>query len=114
MPTFTSGRDTVLRRLWSRRLVPLAIAVSIAGAIVAVPRAATQEAGQIPTVTNNDAGGYRLWVLLFDVSSMQTDEVARAKAAALKWIDTGMSFLLSPISLRSTPSRRENTATRAE
>jgi hypothetical protein len=78
--------DAPPQRLWSRHLAPLAIALSVVTAFAAV-----QESSQIPSLANDGAGGYRLWVLLFDVSSMQTDEVTRAKAAAIKWIDTGMS-----------------------
>jgi len=88
-----------------RRLVPLALAVSVAGAV-----AARQETSQIPSVTNNDAGGYRMWVLLFDVSSMQADEVTRAKAAAVKWIDTGMSEddLVSVVTIGTSLKLLEN------
>jgi VWFA-related protein len=44
-----------------------------------------------PTISTADASGHRLWVLLFDTSSMQAADVLRAKLVAVRWIDSTMS-----------------------
>lgn len=43
-----------------------------------------------PTISTADASGHRLWVLLFDTSSMQAADVLRAKLVAVRWIDSSM------------------------
>ena len=44
-----------------------------------------------PTISAADAAGHRLWVLLFDTSSMQALDVLRAKRLAVQWIDAIVS-----------------------
>jgi hypothetical protein len=104
-------------RSWSRCTLPLAMLLSIAGALATAPLAAGQaasqipsHASQIPTVAGDNAAGYRLWVLVFDISSMQADDVARAKAVATTWIDTGMNEddLVSVVTIGSSLKLLEN------
>ena len=45
----------------------------------------------VSTLTSETAAGHRLLTLLFDVSSMQPDEVQRSVDAALAWVDKKMS-----------------------
>lgn len=100
----------MMSRLPLRRHTLLIVAVFVAAALSLMPGASAQEPSQVPSVANNDASGYRLWVLLFDLSSMQTDEVTRARASALKWIDTGMSEddLVSVVTIGSSLKLLEN------
>jgi VWFA-related protein len=60
-------------------------------------RPVTSKGGAAPTnasvspLTSETAAGHRLLTLLFDVSSMQPDDVQRSVDAALAWVDKAMS-----------------------
>src|SRR5438876_929078 len=56
----------------------------------APPAAIPADRGAVP-LTSNEVAGHRIWVLLFDTSSMQPEDVQKAVDAALKWTDTKMS-----------------------
>lgn len=73
-----------------RWLLGLVVMVSLATR----PGAAQSENPRVmvtPTISTADASGHRLWVLLFDTSSMQAADVLRAKLVAVRWIDSTMS-----------------------
>jgi VWFA-related protein len=53
--------------------------------------APAQPAADAPAVTPEQFAGHRLLVLLFDVSSMQPEDVQRAVDSADKYVDTAMS-----------------------
>jgi VWFA-related protein len=58
--------------------------------LVAAPAAATVDASAGP-LTSEDVAGRRIWVLLFDTSSMQPEDVQKAADAAIKWGQDRMS-----------------------
>src|SRR5580765_1302991 len=72
---------------------------------VAAPKPAAQpatpppDAGDKPAavdavngpLTTDEVAGHRVWVLLFDTSSMQPEDVQKAADAALKWTETKMT-----------------------
>jgi VWFA-related protein len=57
---------------------------------VADAAAATIDASAMP-LTSDAVAGHRVWILLFDTSSMQPEDVQKAADAALKWSDEKMS-----------------------
>lgn len=54
------------------------------------PAAATIDASATP-LTSDEVAGHRVWILLFDTSSMQPEDVQKAADAALKWSNEKMS-----------------------
>jgi VWFA-related protein len=64
----------------------------------------------VPTIAASDAARHRLWVLLFDLSSMQPPDVARAKAAAIRWIDASVlnDDLVSVVTVATTVKTPQN------
>ena len=42
-------------------------------------------------LTSDEVAGHRIWVLLFDTSSMQPEDVQKAADAAVKWANEKMS-----------------------
>ncbi|MEI6244829.1 MAG: VWA domain-containing protein [Acidobacteriota bacterium] len=55
-----------------------------------LPAAATIDASATP-LTSDEVAGHRVWILLFDTSSMQPEDVQKAADAALKWSNEKMS-----------------------
>lgn len=68
-----------------------------------VPAAATIDAAATP-LTSDEVAGHRVWILLFDTSSMQPEDVQKAADAALKWSNEKMSTsdLVAIASISST------------
>ncbi len=62
---------------------PAAAPATAAPVTVAPPRG-TIDAAKGP-LTSDDVAGHRVWVLLFDTSSMQPEDVQKAADAAIKW-----------------------------
>ena len=56
----------------------------------AAPAAVAADRGAVP-LTSEEVAGHRVWVLLFDTSSMQPEDVQKAADAALAWAGTKMS-----------------------
>ncbi len=54
------------------------------------PAAVAADRGAVP-LTSDEVAGHRVWILLFDTSSMQPEDVQKAADAAIKWTDTKMS-----------------------
>jgi VWFA-related protein len=54
------------------------------------PAAVASDRGAVP-LTSNEVAGHRVWILLFDTSSMQPEDVQKAADAAISWTDTKMS-----------------------
>jgi VWFA-related protein len=54
------------------------------------PAAIAANRGAVP-LTSDEVAGHRIWVILFDTSSMQPEDVQKAADAALKWTETKMS-----------------------
>ncbi len=67
------------------------------------PAAVPSDRGAVP-LTSDEVAGHRVWVLLFDTSSMQPEEIQKAADAALKWAETRMSpaDLVAVASISST------------
>jgi hypothetical protein len=63
-----------------------------------------------PTISAADAAGHRLWVLLFDTSSMQSLDVLRAKRLAVQWIDAivGKDDLASIVTVTASLELQQN------
>ena len=55
-----------------------------------LPAAAAIDASATP-LTSDEVAGHRVWILLFDTSSMQPEDVQKAADAALKWSTEKMS-----------------------
>ena len=70
----------------------------------------------IPTISSADATGHRLWVLLFDTSSMQAPDVLRAKLAAVQWIDStvGKDDLVSILTVSVSLKLEQNFTTNVD
>jgi VWFA-related protein len=49
------------------------------------------QASVIPSITDKEATGNRLWVFLFDTASIQGPDTARARTRALNWITFSMT-----------------------
>jgi VWFA-related protein len=66
-----------------------------------------------PTISSADAAGRRLWVLLFDTSSMQAPDVLRAKLAAVQWIDStvGKDDVVSILTVSTSLKLQQNFTT---
>ena len=77
-----------MRTRSSSRLVLLAVALLAAG--VSSRAQTAPPAPDVPTIAASAAAHHRLWVLLFDLSSMEAVDVTRAKAAAIRWIDASI------------------------
>jgi len=54
------------------------------------PAAVAADRGAVP-LTSNEVAGHRVWILLFDTSSMQPEDVQKAADAAISWTDSKMS-----------------------
>jgi hypothetical protein len=69
-----------------------------------------------PTISTADASGHRLWVLLFDTSSMQAFDVLRAKLLAVQWIDStvGKDDLVSVLTVSTSLKLQQNFTTNVE
>lgn len=69
----------------------------------AEPDSATIDASSSP-LTSAEVAGHRVWILLFDTSSMQPEDVQKAADAALKWSTEKMttSDLVAVASISST------------
>src|SRR5471032_246087 len=93
----------------SRWIWAIVVAVSIGGAAMRAQVPTVSPAG-VPTISEKDAAKHRLWVFLFDVSSMQPAEVVRARAWALHWISTGMTKddLVSVVTVSSSLKLLQN------
>lgn len=63
-----------------------------------------------PTITNAQAAGHRLWIFVFDVSSMSATELPRARHAATSWIAESMAGkdLVSVVSVGETLTLLQN------
>lgn len=61
----------------------------------ATPAAAADDAAKIDAsmmpLTSDEVAGHRVWILLFDTSSMQPEDVQKAADAAIKWSTDKMS-----------------------
>jgi hypothetical protein len=66
-----------------------------------------------PTISTAAAAGHRLWVLLFDMSSMQAPDVLRAKLVAVRWIDSnvGKDDLVSIVTVSASLKLQQNVTT---
>ena len=84
---------------------PIAAAPMLASATgqPAATRTPTVDAANGP-LTTADVAGHRVWVLLFDTSSMQPEDVQKATDAAVKWAKDGMTSadLVAVASIGST------------
>jgi hypothetical protein len=69
-----------------------------------------------PTISAADAAGHRLWVLLFDTSSMQAFDVMRAKLLAVQWIDSavGQDDLVSVLTVSASLKLQQNFTTNVD
>jgi VWFA-related protein len=69
-----------------------------------------------PTISTADAAGHRLWVLLFDTSSMQALDVLRAKRLAVHWIDAivGKDDLVSILTVSDSLKLQQNFTTNGD
>ncbi len=65
-------------------------APAMAAATAAAAAVATIDASATP-LTSDEVAGHRVWILLFDTSSMQPEDVQKAADAALKWSAEKMS-----------------------
>ena len=61
-----------------------------AAATAAAAAEATIDASMMP-LTSDEVAGHRVWILLFDTSSMQPEDVQKAADAAIKWSTDKMS-----------------------
>jgi VWFA-related protein len=94
------------------------------GSVLAASMAANLGAAQsenprvmvTPTISPADAAGHRLWVLLFDTSSMQALDVLRAKRLAVQWIDTivGKDDLVSIVTVSASLKLQQNFTTNGD
>lgn len=62
-----------------------------AGVTAATDTAAPKIDASASPLTSDEVAGHRVWVLLFDTSSMQPEDVQKAADAALKWSTEKMS-----------------------
>lgn len=69
-----------------------------------------------PTISTADATGHRLWVLLFDTSSMQAFDVLRAKRLAVQWIDAtvGKDDVVSILTVSTSLKLQQNFTTNVD
>jgi hypothetical protein len=94
--------------------VPSTFLGSVLAAVVATSLGAAQNAGPratvVPTISTADAAGHRLWVLLFDTSSMRAFDVLRAKRLAVQWIDAivGKDDLVSIATVSASLELQQN------
>ncbi len=81
-----------------------AVPVTVAAAPAAADQPAAVSATPSTPLTSNEVAGHRVWVLLFDTSSMQPEDVQKAADAAIKWTDTkmGPADLVAVASISST------------
>jgi VWFA-related protein len=98
-----------------RWIFGLALAVSLATSL----GAAQTESPRVmvtPTISAAEATGHRLWVLLFDTSSMQVPEVRRAKIAAVQWIDStvGKDDLVAILTVNASLELQQNFTTNVD
>ena len=70
--------------------VPVVSRAAAAPAETPAPAAVAADRGAAP-LTSEEVAGHRVWVLLFDTSSMQPEDVQKAADAALAWAGTKMS-----------------------
>jgi VWFA-related protein len=98
-PAETIASASTLSRLATGSTIPVRVAASAAAGAAATagdPAAAAAapvarvDAGEGP-LTSNDVAGRRIWILLFDTSSMQPEDVQKAADAAIKWGTEKMS-----------------------
>src|SRR5678815_3871059 len=93
-PTQTIKASATLTRIGEAKSgVPVRVAPTGAPAAVtpaATPTPADVDASHGP-LTSEDVAGRRIWVLLFDTSSMQPEDVQKAADAAIKWGNERMS-----------------------
>lgn len=75
-------------RVWTRWLLGL-VAVVCAGTLL-TGQTETPAKPVTPTIAPDKAAGHRLWVFVFDVSSMASLDAARARLAASRWIDESL------------------------
>jgi hypothetical protein len=94
--------------------VPSRFLGSVLAAVTATSLGAAQNASPratvVPTISTADAAGHRLWVLLFDTSSMQAFDVLRAKRLAVQWIDAivGKDDLVSIATVSASLELQQN------
>jgi VWFA-related protein len=93
-PTQTIKASATLTRIGEAKSgVPVRVAPAGTTAVAtpaATPAAADVDASRGP-LTSEDVAGRRIWVLLFDTSSMQPEDVQKAADAAIKWGNERMS-----------------------
>jgi VWFA-related protein len=70
--------------------VPVGVTPAAAAADAATPADTRVDASQRP-LTSVEVAGRRVWVLLFDTSSMQAEELQKAAAAAITWGEERMT-----------------------
>lgn len=69
---------------------PTAVKPAVTPPTAAAAAEATIDASATP-LTSDEVAGHRVWILLFDTSSMQPEDVQKAADAALKWSNEKMS-----------------------
>src|SRR6187200_3329491 len=93
-PTQTIKASATLTRLGEAKSgVPVRVApagTAAAATPAAAPTPADVDASRGP-LSSEDVAGRRIWVLLFDTSSMQPEDVQKAADAAIKWGKERMS-----------------------
>lgn len=90
----------------------------VAAALISAPLAA-QKPGltpAAPTISNAQAAGHRLWIFVFDVSSMGATDLPRARRAATQWIAESMfgNDLVSVVSVGESLTLLQNFTASAE
>ncbi len=102
-----------MTRVMSRWILAIVMAVSMSRVAIIAQNPAVPPVEGVPTISEKDAAKHRLWVFLFDVSSMQTADVVRARLAALRWINTSMDKddLVSVVSIGTSLKLLQNFTT---
>jgi VWFA-related protein len=80
----------MVNRRWRNRVVATASAF-VAAVAVTLSAAQTPRAQAQAPVPAVDLAGHRLWVVVFDTTSMEPDDLKRATTAALKWADATLT-----------------------
>ena len=98
-----------------RRFLGLVFAASLATNLGAA-QGAGPRVTVTPTISTADATGHRLWVLLFDTSSMQAFDILRAKLLAVQWIDStvGKDDLVSVVTVGAALKLQQNFTTNVD
>jgi VWFA-related protein len=74
----------------ARLILAFVTSAAVAGVAVFAQGRSAPDVSQLPGISAEAAAGSRLWILLFDVSSMKIDDVQRARTVALRWVNTNM------------------------